>query len=235
MRLKLWRRRLTVSAPRVAVRSVLPWPVRWVVMALTLGFCAAIALWAFELGKDLAGLDDSAREEVAALRAEVARLREERDSARSVANTSGSLLTAERAAQEKLAQQIRALEAENRSLRADLGFFERLIPANAGENIAIRGLQAEWVGDGQMRWQVLVMQSARNPTEFRGHVEMSFAGTLGGRPWMLDLPGGPMAVQMHQYRRLEGVVELPTGVVVKTVTAKVTDGSGARAVQTLRM
>jgi hypothetical protein len=57
MRWKLLRRRLSVSAPRMIVRSHLPWPLRWAVVALTLGFSAALALWAFEFGKEIAGLD----------------------------------------------------------------------------------------------------------------------------------------------------------------------------------
>ena len=47
MRWKLLRRRLSVSAPRMIVRSRLPWPLRWAVAAVVLGFSAAIALWAF--------------------------------------------------------------------------------------------------------------------------------------------------------------------------------------------
>lgn len=50
MRFRLLRRRLTISAPRVAVRSALPWPLRWIMLAVVFGFCAAIALWAFEFG-----------------------------------------------------------------------------------------------------------------------------------------------------------------------------------------
>jgi hypothetical protein len=56
MRFRLLRR-LTVSAPRMAVRSALPWPFRWACWPGRSGFCAAIALWAFEFGKDIAGLD----------------------------------------------------------------------------------------------------------------------------------------------------------------------------------
>ena len=52
MRWKLLRRRMSISAPRVIVRSHLPWPLRWAVVALALGFSAALALWAFEFGKD---------------------------------------------------------------------------------------------------------------------------------------------------------------------------------------
>ena len=142
MRFKLLRRRLTISAPRMSVRSAMPWPIRWALAAVVLGFCAAIGLWAFELGKDIAGVDTGAKEEVVRLRAEVAQLREERDKAQSILNTSGSLITAERAAQERLAAQIRTLETENRSLREDLGFFEKLIPASGAEGVATRAVQS---------------------------------------------------------------------------------------------
>ena len=37
MRLRLLRRRLTLSAPRVVVRSALPWPLRWALVAVVLG------------------------------------------------------------------------------------------------------------------------------------------------------------------------------------------------------
>ena len=58
VRLRLLRRRLTISAPRMAVRSAMPWTLRWAVAAIMLGFCGAIALWAFEFGRDIAGLEN---------------------------------------------------------------------------------------------------------------------------------------------------------------------------------
>jgi hypothetical protein len=48
LKFRLFRRRLTISSPRMSVRSALPWPVRWMVGAAMLGFSAAIGLWAFE-------------------------------------------------------------------------------------------------------------------------------------------------------------------------------------------
>jgi len=62
MRWRLLRRRLSISAPRMAVRSHLPWPLRWAVAALMLGFSAALALWAFEFGRNIAGLNHGARQ-----------------------------------------------------------------------------------------------------------------------------------------------------------------------------
>jgi hypothetical protein len=235
MRFKLLRRRLTISAPRMKVRSAMPWPLRWAVVAIVLGFCGAIALWTFELGKGIAGLDTGAKEELLRLRTDVEKLREERDRAQSVLNTSGSLLTAERSAQERMASQIKSLEAENRALRDDLGFFEKLIPT-AGEGVAIRGLQAEVLPAGtQLKWQVLVIQPVKNGPEFRGKLELSIAGTVDGKPWSAQLPGGGMVLQVKQYRRVEGMLDLPPRAVVKSVSAKVLEGSATRAIQTISL
>ena len=68
MRLKLLRRRLSISAPSMIVRGRLPWPLRWAVVAPVLGFSAALALWAFEFGKNVAGLDRRSTDELQQLR-----------------------------------------------------------------------------------------------------------------------------------------------------------------------
>ena len=235
MRFRLLRRRLTISAPRMAVRSAMPWPLRWAGAAIVLGFCGAIALWAFEFGKDIAGLDTGAKEELLRLRGELAKLREERDKAQSIFNTSASLITAEKTMQERLAAQVKALEAENRALRDDLGFFEKLIPTGGAQGVAIRGLQAELLEGPQLKWQILVIQPAKNAPEFRGKLELSMGGSLDGKPWTMNLPGGAQALQFRQYRRIEGMVDLPPNAVVKNVSAKVVEGTATRAVESIKL
>lgn len=235
MKFRLFRRRLTISSPRMAIRSALPWPLRWALGAVMLGFSAAIALWTFELGVSIAGLDKDAKLELARLREEVAALRMERDKSQSIANTAGSLLTAEKAAQEKMAAQLKQLEADNRMLRDDLGFFEKLLPAGGAESAAIRGLQAEALSDMQIRWQVLVIQPIKNAPVFNGKLELTFNGTLAGKPWTMGLPGGTQPLQFKQYRRIEGVLDLPPLAVVKTVTAKVVEGTAVRSIQTVKL
>lgn len=228
MRWKLWRRRLSVSAPRMIVRSHLPWPLRWAVAALALGFSGALAMWAFETGKNIAGLDRDAKEELSRLRVEVAQLRDEREKALSIANTADSLLKTERTAQEKLAQQLKLTEAENLALKNDLGFFERLLPSAAGESmLSIRGLQAEAVAPGRLRYQLLLMQTGKSRPEFSGRYEVTLSGTLDGRPWSLVPQGGTQPLQVKQYRRVEGLIDHPPQAVIKVVTVKVTDTRGA--------
>ena len=234
MRWKLLRRRLSVSAPRMIVRSHLPWPLRWAAVALTLGFSAALALWAFEFGKEIAGLDRDARKELAQLSVDVGMLRAENERARSIANTAGSLITAEKSAQEQLAQQVRQLESDKLALQADLGFFEGLMPV-AGEGLQLRGLQADARVPGQLRYQLLLMQAGRTSADFQGRYELVLTGLSDGKPWSGTTPGNK-PLQFKQYARIEGSIDLPPGVVLKTVQARVYDQQGSlRANQTAKL
>lgn len=208
------------------VRSHLPWPLRWVVVALALGFSAAIALWAFEFGKDIAGLDRTSKDELAQLRLDLTVLRAERDKAQAIANTADSLLKAGQVAQDRLAAQLRQAEAENLELKGDLGFFQQLLPAASGAGLAVRALQAQAEAPGRTRYRLLLMQSGKQEGELRGRYEVLLTGTLDGRPWSLGVPGGAKPFQLRQYARLEGAIEHPEQAVVKAVQVRVTDAAG---------
>ncbi len=228
----------------MAVRRSLPWPLRWLLGAALVGLSAAVALWAFDLGRSLAGLEAGSREQLQQLRIQgrmqqeenrqqsdlVAQLRAQLDAA-------SSLRVAERAATDHLTERLRQLEADNRSLRDDLAFFEKLIPASGtGKPLDIRGLQAEVLGDGsQLRWQVLVIQPVRNAPEFKGQLELVLAGSLQGKPWSSQPPAVVRPLQFQQYRRVEGLIDLPEQAVIKTVTVRLLEGSSTRAMQSLNM
>lgn len=217
------------------VRSHLPWPLRWAALAVMFGFSAAIALWAFELGKDLAGLDRNDQDELLRLRAEIVQLRTDHQQATQVANTADSLLRTERATQERLAQQLRQLEADKQALRADLGFYERLLPTT-GEGLQLRGLQAEVSAPGQVRYQLLIVQSGKAQAEFKGRYDLLLTGQLEGKAWSQALPGGPQLLQMRQVTRLEGLIDHPPEAVIKAMQVRVMDAKGVtRATQTIHL
>lgn len=227
MRWKLLRRRLSVSAPRVTVRSRTPWPVRWLVYALMMGCSAALALWVFEFGKEITGLDRNAHAELETLRGEVQRLRDEHERAVSVANSADSLLKAAQATQESLAARVKALEAENLALTRDLGFFEKLMPA-ASDNrpLSVRGLQAQVEGPGQLRYQALLMRALGQSAGVKGRYELVLTGLQDGKPWLLNVNKPSQTVDIKQYQRLEGVVDYPSGAVVKQLEIRILDGAG---------
>jgi hypothetical protein len=229
MRWRLLRRRLSISSPRMTVRSHLPWPLRWAAVAVVLGFSGALALWAFEFGKNIAGLGQDSAELKVALqqaRTDIDTLRREREGAQAIANTADSLLKAEKAAQARLAEQVKALELENQVLKDDLGFFERLMPS-AGDGMNIRGLQVDLPAPGQLRYQLLVMQQGgRALPDFRGRYEVSLSGLVDGKPWNVQMPQVSKPLQLRQYARLEGVAEYPSTVMVKQVQVRVLDEQG---------
>jgi hypothetical protein len=233
MRFRLLRRRLTISAPRMAVRSTLPWPLRWLLGALVLGFSGALALWAFEFGKEIAGLEQDTRGQLQRLRVEHQQVLAEMSALKSVANTADSLLLAERSAQEQLKQQLRTLEDENRQLSADLAFFEQLIPGAGTGAIRVRGLRVERSSDTQLSWKVLLMQSERQPPAFSGQLALSLIGTLDGRPWRLD--AAPLPVSLRQHLRLEGQLDLPATAVLKSATVRLMQAGAEKASHTQKL
>ena len=242
MRFRLLRRRLTISAPRMSVRSALPWPFRWAMIALVFGFCAAIGLWAFEFGKNIAGVDGDAHDELQKARAELTVLRAElataiaaREKAQSISDTSGTLITTEKAAQEGLLAQNKVLDTENRRLKEELGFFEKLIPASGGDGITVRGLQAEMLAGRQVKWQVLLMNAQKNAPDFTGKLEVSFTGTQHGKPWVGAAPGGAKELKFRQFGRSEGIFEIPDETTIKSVSIKVVEGTVVRASQSMKI
>jgi len=235
MRFRLLRKRLGHHTHRMSVGRALPWPLRWLLGALVLGFSGALALWAFEFGREIAGLDRHAQQELERLRGEVVVLREELSRSQVVSNTADSLLTAERVAQEQIKLQLRRLEAENQTLRSDLGFFERLMPGTGSEALDIRGLQVERVADSQIRWQALMIQASKNAPEFKGTLEISFTGTQDGKPWSTAATPRSRAVVFQGFLREEGVVDVPPTAVIKTVTARLLQGGTVKSVQITKL
>lgn len=242
IRLRSWRRRLTAGAPRMVVRSALPWPLRWAIIAVVFGFCCSIGLWAFELGRDIAGLDRDAKQEIHNLRQEISLLRSEldeaksaRDEAQSVANTADALVATEKSSREKLEEQVKQLEAQNQSLRDDLGFFEKLIPTSNATALSIRGVQVDKADAGQYKWQVMIIQPVRGAPEFNGKLEVVFTGVQDGKQWTTGLPEGSQVIKINKYGRVEGRVSIPSQVVLKSVTVRILDGGGVRATQTQKL
>jgi hypothetical protein len=79
------------------------------------------------------------------------------------------------------------------------------------------------------------MQAGKRAPEFNGRYDMTLSGTLDGKPWVFARPGGAQALQLKQYARVEGVIDYPPQAVVKTVSVRVMDLSGAvRATLTVK-
>ena len=79
--------------------------------------------------------------------------------------------------------------------------------------------------------RVTVAIRIRRPFEARGYSRQALR-------FNLSLFGGLVAIQplqFRQYRRVQGVAALPPGAMVKTVTARLMDGTSLRAAQTFSL
>ena len=80
-----------------------------------------------------------------------------------------------------------------------------------------------------------MIQAEKNAPDFKGQMEISFAGTLDGNPWSAQHAATPQAVLIKGYLRQEGLVDVPSRAVVKTVTARILQGGAVKALHTIKL
>ena len=226
LRIKKFRRRFGIAAPRVVIRSHIPW--QWLVLP---GFLLALLLLAIAwvifqrdevgaLGREMDGLERQLQAQ-----------KEELILLRSTAGTGQSAVSIERAAQQQLIARIDGLERENAALKEDMLLFERLIPV-AGEEALVRienfRVLKESVGRHSYRLLLAFQPSKQNP-EFHGKLQLLVSYWLGGREQQLLLPAkdsvaSEYLLDIKHFLRREGVVELPPGARLKSIEARVLHG-----------
>lgn len=245
MKWKLLRRRMTVSAPRVTIRSQLPWPLRALLVFLVLVVAAAAGVAIYEYGKEFAG--PGRREltaEIDRLKSELRELKAERDRLAAVTTAYEAQMKVERSAQEQLAAQVAQLETEANRLREDLDFFESLLPAGTGsKGVVIRSFRMQPEGEpNRLRYRLLVQQSGKPQRDFVGSVQMQVNFVQHGRNFTLQVPdpaGGEAArsldLAFRHYQRIEGTLALPVGAVARSVLVRILSGGEVQTQQTFML
>jgi hypothetical protein len=214
-RLAKLRQRFGIAAPKVAVRTHVPWYLRWLLLAVLGAFAVALAAWMYEAGRRYSGFDRgevetalaAARSELEASRTELARLR-------ALANAADSKLSIERTAQQKLAQQIRALEADNARLREELAIFESMLSSDAAAAATVSIVRFKVEPDaapGEYRYRLLLLApSTRRTREFQGRFELVVNLTEAGRGAIITFPASADAdaaafrLAFRHFQRVDG-------------------------------
>lgn len=239
LRFKLWQRKLSVAGPKVIIQRHLPWPLRLLWLALLLGVAAAIAMAMYDWGRSLTGVRAGpAVADLASLQQQRDQLLVERDQYSGSAMAAENQLQIERSAQNQLLLQVRALEAENAKLKEDLAFFESLLPSSTGpQGVAIRRLKVEIIAPNQLKYRLLVMQGGKGDRDFVGNLQLVVTVVQDGKSAMMIFPEGkPHELEKYKlgfkhYQRIEGVLTLPEGALIKTVQARILEKGQIRAQQ----
>lgn len=227
-----FRQRFGIAAPKVAVRTHVPWYLRWLGLALLLAFSAALAAWMYDAGRRFAGFDRSeVEQEMSAAHAELARLREELQRLRAVANAADSKMSIERTTQQKLAQQIKSMGEENARLREELALFESMLSSDAAGAAPLSVLRFKVEPDvlpGEYRYRLLLLASGpRRGKEFQGRLELVVGLTEDGRSAMITVPGTGDAeaanfrLSFKHFQRIDGVFRIAPKAKVASVQLRV--------------
>ena len=237
-RFRKLRQRFGIAAPTVAVRTQVPWYLRWLGLAVMLAFSAALALWMYDAGRRFAGFDRSeVEQEMNAARSELAKLREELERLRAVANAADSKVSIERTTQVKLAQQIKAMEQENARLREELAIFESMLSSEAASAAPLSVLRLKVEPDvlpGEFRYRVMLLAAgARRGKEFQGKLELVVGLTEEGRSAMITVPGAGDAdsanfrLAFKHFQRIDGIFRVSPKAKVTSVQLRVYEAGTA--------
>ena len=236
-KLRRWRGRYGISAPRVAVRA--EWPLHWRALAIVfLSACSlALAGWIYDAGRRFAGFhQETSAQEMLALRERVAQLEAELTDTRRVANSSDSRLRIESTAQDRLAQQVKSLEEENVRLKADLSIFENLASGSAGPaGVVISRFQIIQEGPGRYRYRLIVaQQGASRDREFRGQLRFHVTLTKGSETVNMEIPEkaevtpAQYGLNFRLFGRFDGVFSVPPELRLVRVEARVIEAGAIR-------
>ncbi|EKZ98730.1 putative DNA binding transmembrane protein [Cupriavidus sp. HMR-1] len=227
------------------IRQQRPWRV-WVLVVALLLVGGALAAGMYEMGrragKPAAKSVTNRSEEIARLQQQLVDITGERDRLRATANTAGAELQMARAAQERLAQQLKTAEADVGQLKEDLGFFESLLPASGDTSgIHVRSFRVA-LDEAQPRavhYRLLAMQGGSKAfveqPDFMGELQFTISAVRDGKPLALTLPqpGDPPLpkVRLTHYQRIEGDLMVPQGVEVRAVMVRIVQNGQVRATQ----
>jgi hypothetical protein len=240
--LRRLRSRFGISAPRVAVRTQLPWYWRALSVVVLAGVSLALAGWIYDAGQRFAGFHQGASEqEITNMRERVSVLESDLESARKVANSSESRLRIESTSLGQLSLQIRTLEEENTRLKSDLATFESLAGGRAGDSgLAISRLQILSGDGGQYRYRLLLAQTGdKKEKEFNGMIQLIATVQRGTETAMMQFPaaGDPVAsqyqVNFRYFRRLEGTFKVAADARIQRVEVRLIQDGVVKASQSV--
>ena len=243
------RQHFGISAPRMAVRTHLPWWGRGAIVATLVAVIAGMWWWGFDFGQIFGGFN---RKEVEArfvtLEADVAKFRTEATELRARNSALESELAMTRGTQDALTRQTAELSGENAQLKEELAFLQKLVSDSSKTvGLQIQRLAVEPDGEDMWRYSLLIVRGGNPKDEFVGTVALQ--ATVAADPethsplQVIQLPEDDPAaapvltLKFKYYQRVEGRFRVPAGRRVTAVAVRAYEAGqgGPRATRTLTL
>lgn len=242
------RRQFGIAAPRMAVRTRLPWWGRGTLALTLLALVAGMWWWGFDFGQIFGGFNRKEVEaRLATLEADVERYRTEATELRSRNATLESELAMSQGAQEALTRQVTEISGESAQVKEELAFLQKLVSdSSKGEGVTIQRMAMEPDGDDMWRYSLIVVRGGSPKDDFVGRVVLR-ATLAGAAPGLdaatqtIELPtdtpetGSALKLKFKYYQRVEGQFRVPHGARVVSLVARAYESGQAapRATRTL--
>lgn len=241
-----WRRlraQFGIAAPRVAIRTHVPWYWRALGATLVLSLSIVLGAWGYDLLRQFGyGERGHTDAEVIKLRQRITELERELASLHGDPAIKGSELQIERKTQDELARQLKTLQNENGQIKEDLALFERLAATEGDESgISINGLHVERDSvPGQYRYRLLVaVQGGKKGQEFHASLQLIVALRQQGKRVMMVLPAKNdpnrqrFELSIRHFRRVDGTFQVPDGAVPTKVEVRLIQGGDTKVSQSV--
>jgi hypothetical protein len=228
--LRVIKQRFGIAAPRVAVRTHVPWYWRWVGI-VTVGALAVGAGWAtYDSGMLSAGYGRRGSDgALAKLSQTIARQDQEIAALRARAALAERQSAIDRATYGDLASQMKSLAEQNAALKEDLAFFQTLMPTGGGNASVMidRFRVRQDLLPGEYRYRLLLVQSGKREKDFRGRLQFVVNLSQNEKPHVLTLPPEGEAeakeyeVRFRFFQRIEGIFRVAPDASVKSIQVRV--------------
>jgi hypothetical protein len=243
------RRHFGISAPRMTVRTHLPWWGRGALLAFLLAIIGGMWWWGFDFGQILGGFNRQEIEtRLATLEADRAKLRAEAVELRIRSSALESELGMTRGAQEALTRQASELLSENAQLKEELAFLQKVV-SDSSQSVGLQIQRIAVAPDGADMWRysLLIVRGGSPKEEFKGNVVVQATistGPDGGtQPRTISLPedepttAPALVLKFKYYQRVEGRFRVPPGGRVTAIAVRCFEaGQGnPRATRTLSL
>jgi hypothetical protein len=229
-KLRQFKRRFSIAAPRLSVRPHLPWYLRWSLVILFVLLAGWLTWWAYGNGLELAGfLRGQTENELSRLSQQVSTLQSENAKLTSKLVDFERQMQMEHSANAEMEQQLRGLNEEKAHLNEDLAFYQNLTQSgNREENLSIQHLKV--VHDtlpGEYHCSMLLVQSGQRPKDFHGNLQLVINMVRDGEKSVLIFPAekstetAAYQLDFKYYQRVERSFRLPPEAIINSVQVRI--------------
>ncbi len=231
----LWRKirsKIGIRSEKMAIRSHVPWYMKFGGYGLAMGVAAAIAWVLVDNSYRITGFNrDEAKAQIAALSDENAKLKQSLETSRSALNENESRLKVEASSQAELTKNLTQLQDENASLKEDIGFLRNVMSSGSvPDGLAVQNLKVEADAlPNEFRYRLLLTQGGQRKQDFKGKVQIIAHVQEAGRaqqtvlsfPTDAEIRATANTIEFRIYQKIDGRFKIPEGAQLKSVQVRV--------------